>query len=72
MISNVISSPITAHVAAVSKDTLKFMLEVMAVPIPVILIYAIYKQGRRSLCQRLCSNLAMHRRHNPGLCVNMP
>ncbi|MGA2225645.1 MAG: cytochrome d ubiquinol oxidase subunit II [Syntrophobacteraceae bacterium] len=43
MIPNVISSPVTVHAAAASKDTLEFMLEAMAVTLPVILIYTIYK-----------------------------
>ena len=43
MIPNVISSPITVHAAAASKDTLEFMLEAMAVTLPIILIYTIYK-----------------------------
>lgn len=43
MIPNVISSPLTVHAAAASKDTLEFMLEVMSVLIPVILVYTVYK-----------------------------
>jgi cytochrome bd ubiquinol oxidase subunit II len=43
MIPNVISSPVTVHAAAASKDTLEFMLEAMTVTLPVILIYTIYK-----------------------------
>jgi cytochrome d ubiquinol oxidase subunit II len=43
MIPNVISSPITVHAAAASKDTLEFMLEAMAITLPIILIYTIYK-----------------------------
>ncbi len=43
MIPNVISSPVTVHAAAASKDTLEFMLEAMAVTLPIILIYTIYK-----------------------------
>ena len=43
MIPNVISSPITVHASAASKDTLEFMLEAMAVMLPVILTYTIYK-----------------------------
>jgi len=44
MLPNVISSPLTVNAAAASKDTLVFMLEAMAVTIPVILIYTIYKR----------------------------
>jgi cytochrome d ubiquinol oxidase subunit II len=43
MIPNVISSPVTVHAAAASKDTLEFMLEAMTVTLPVILVYTIYK-----------------------------
>jgi cytochrome d ubiquinol oxidase subunit II len=43
MVPNVISSPVTVNAAAASKDTLEFMLEAMAVTLPIILIYTIYK-----------------------------
>ena len=43
MVPNVISSPVTVNAAATSKDTLEFMLEAMAVLLPFILIYTIYK-----------------------------
>ncbi len=43
MIPNVISSAITVHAAAASKDTREFMLEAMAVMLPIILIYTTYK-----------------------------
>jgi cytochrome d ubiquinol oxidase subunit II len=43
MIPNVISSPVTVHAAAASKDTLEFMLEAMTLTLPIILIYTIYK-----------------------------
>ena len=43
MVPNVISSPVTVNAAAASEGTLEFMLEAMAVTLPVILIYTVYK-----------------------------
>jgi cytochrome bd ubiquinol oxidase subunit II len=43
MIPNVISSPITVQKAAASPKTLEFMLFAMAVLLPVILTYTVYK-----------------------------
>ncbi|HOI94075.1 MAG TPA: cytochrome d ubiquinol oxidase subunit II [Syntrophobacter fumaroxidans] len=43
MIPNVVSSAVTVHAAAASKDTLEFMLQVTSVLLPVILVYTGYK-----------------------------
>ncbi|MCE5336461.1 MAG: cytochrome d ubiquinol oxidase subunit II [Desulfobacteraceae bacterium] len=43
MIPNIISSPITVHAAAASPQTLRFMLVVTGILLPVILVYTVYK-----------------------------